>query len=156
MDGQIEEKQRIRKENIAVTLRDLEEDYKRCYSLIRKTYGYLENVGLKEFNKYSKYKWSYDHESGFNYVCIRFGSSLIKKSLIKRRAYLEEEELYKWIENKDLVCEALGEAYEYIDKKLDKLKCKMDEMKEQIEDYEKRLEGIGKDFDEVKAHKELR
>jgi hypothetical protein len=156
MDDHSEEKQRRRREDIAGTLQALEDEYLRCYRLIRKTYDYLEKVGLREFNKYATYKWSFDRENGFSYVCIRLGSSLVKKSLIKRRAYLEEEELYRWIENKDLVFEALDEAYRYIDEKLAKLRLKMGEMQEQLEGYEERLEGMDKAYDEVTAHKELR
>ena len=151
MDEPVEEQQRRRKENIAVTLRALEEDYNKCYSLIRKTYGYLEKLSLREFNKYSKYKWSLDKDKdrGYSYVCVRFGASLVKKSLIKRSGSLSEEELYQWIENKDMVLESLEEAYKFIDDKLDVLKLKMDEMKEQVEKYEQRLEGIGEAYDTI-------
>jgi hypothetical protein len=138
-------------------MQELEDDYKRCYGIIRKTFDYLEKLGLREFNRYSKYKWSFDHEADFNYVCIRAGASLVKKSLIKRRPYLEEAELYRWIENKDLICEALDEAYKYIDEKLSTLKLKMDDMKERVTNYEERLQDINKDYDETsRARKELR
>lgn len=151
-----ESKVQRRKENIADTVRDMEEDYNRCYRIIRKTYEYLEKLGLRDFNKFSKYKWSFDRDNrGFSYVCVRAGSSLIKKSLIKRSGNLKEAELFQWIDNKELVCEALEEAFEYIDEKLSKLKIKMGEMKEEIQGYENRLDGVEQDFDGLKASKEI-
>jgi hypothetical protein len=146
----------VRKENIAVTARELEQDYNRCYSLIRKTFGYLEKLGLRDFNGFAKYKWTFDRDStGLSYVCIRFGSSLRKKSLIKRSGNLSEEELYRWIDDKDLVLEALEEAYRFIDERLDKLKIEMDEMKGKIAGYEDRLEGVARDFDEAGAARKV-
>jgi hypothetical protein len=156
-DEERDEKRDVaRKENIAVTVKELEGDYNRCYSLIRKTFGYLEKLGLRDFNGFAKYKWTFDRDStGLSYVCIRFGSSLRKKSLIKRSGNLSEEELYRWIDNKDLVLEALEEAYRFIDERLDKLKIEMAEMKEKIAGYEDRLEGVGRNFDESDAAKKV-
>jgi archaellum component FlaC len=144
----IEEQQKKSKEKIDVAIKDLEEDYNRCYRIVRKTYEYLEKMGLRDFHKFSKYKWSFDKDNrGFSYVCVRSGSSLLKKSLVKRSGSLEEAELLRWIDDKDLVCEALDEAYVYIDEKLDKLKFKMNEMKERIQGYEDRVEKTGENLE---------
>jgi hypothetical protein len=134
-------------EELDYTLADLQEDYNQCVRTIRKAYSYLEQVGVREFNKYSKYKWSLDRDTGYSYVCIRYGNSLMRKSLVKSSAYLEEAELYKWIENKDLICEALDEACQYIRAKVLKLKRKMDETKLSIMEYEEKLRNLdpGKD-----------
>jgi hypothetical protein len=113
-------------------------------------------MGIKEFNRYSKYKWNYDHDKDCNYVCIRFGNSLSRKIFVKSSAYLEEAELYKWIEDKDLICEALEEAYEYIRKKVRILKLKMEEVKDSIQVYEERLSNLDEEFDAIPvSYKEL-
>lgn len=127
------------------TIASLKEDYNKCYSTIRRTFEYLEKVDLKEFNKYSKYKWSFDREGRCSYVCIRFGNSLARKSLIKRRSYLDNSELYKWIENKELICEALEEAYQFINKRLGEIRIKMNEMRESISSYEDKFNDLNCD-----------
>ena len=145
-----EQRVAARRENISAVLSEMEEDYNRCYAVVRKTFGYLEKLGLREFNQISAYKWSFDKDSrGYGYVCVRFGSSLLKKSLVKRSGALKEEDLYKWIENKNFVIEALDEAYRYIDGKLAKLKLEMGEMKEQLARYEDRVSDVGKQLDEA-------
>lgn len=131
----------VRKE-LDYALLALQEDYKACVKVVRKTFAYLEQVGVKEFNKYSKYKWSLDRESGYSYVCVRYGSSLKKKSLIKGLAHLEDPELYKWIENKDMICEALDEACEYIRARVKTLKRKMGETRASIMEYEEKLNNL--------------
>ncbi|MDR0411478.1 MAG: hypothetical protein LBH75_05855 [Treponema sp.] len=136
--------------NISITLNELEEDYNRCYAIVRKTFDHLERLGLREFNQISTYKWSFDKDSrGYGYVCVRFGSSLLKKSLVKRSGTLKEADLYKWIENKDMVVEALDEAYQYIDGKLAKLKFEMNEMMGQLSRYEERASAAGEQLDEA-------
>lgn len=151
----IEEKRnRKKKNNIDVVLNELEEDYNRCYRIIRKTYEHLERIGLRDFNKFSKYKWSFDRDGrGASYVCVRNGGSLLKKSLVKRSGNLEESELLRWLNDKDLVCEALDEAYEFIDEKIGALKLKMNEMKECIQGYEDRSEGVEENMEAVKVGK---
>ncbi|MDR0558030.1 MAG: hypothetical protein LBG43_09255 [Treponema sp.] len=137
------EKRSREKKNIDIALNELEEDYNKCYRIIRKTYEHLERIGLRDFNKFSKYKWSFDRDGrGASYVCVRNGGSLLKRSLVKRSGNLEEAELLRWLDDKDLVCEALDEAYEYIDEKIGALKLKMNEMKERIQGYEDRSEGM--------------
>lgn len=136
-------------EELDYTLLSLQEDYNHCVKIIRKTYNYLEQVGIQEFNKYSKYKWSLDRDSGCSYVCVRYGSSLKKKSLVKSSAYLEDAELYKWMENKDLVCEALDEACEYIRNKVQTLKRKMEETTFSIMEYGEKLQNLDQAFQEV-------
>ena len=93
------------KEHIDNVLETIEEDYKACLKIIGKYFDYLEKCGLKDFNKFSKYKWTYDRDktNGYSYICIRYRSSLMKKILIKKRAHIEDDELYKWVRNKDLV-----------------------------------------------------
>ncbi|MDR2618547.1 MAG: hypothetical protein LBC62_06725 [Treponema sp.] len=137
------------REELDYTLADLQEDYNQCVRTIRKTYGYLEQVGVREFNKYSKYKWSLDRDRGYSYVCIRSGNSLRRKSLVKSSAYLEDAELYKWIENKDLICEALDEACQYIRDKVRMLKRKMDETKLSIMEYEEKLRNLDEELEEA-------
>jgi hypothetical protein len=137
------------KEELDYTLAGLQEDYNQCVRTVRKTYNYLEQVGVREFNKYSKYKWSLDRDRGYSYVCIRYGSSLGRKSLVKSSAYLEDAELYKWIENKDLICEALDEACQYIRDKVLSLKRKMDEAKLSIMEYEEKLRNLGEELEEA-------
>ncbi|MDR0784868.1 MAG: hypothetical protein LBE74_03170 [Treponema sp.] len=145
-----EQRAAARREDVGATLAELEEDYNRCYAVVRKTFDYLEKLGLREFNQISTYKWSFDKDSrGYGYVCVRFGSSLLKKSLVKRSGALKEEDLYKWIENKDMVIAALDEAYQYIDDKLAKLKLEMGEMKEQLAKYEERASDAGDQLDEA-------
>jgi hypothetical protein len=130
------------------TLFALREDYNRCVKVIRKSYNYLEQVGIKEFNKYSKYKWSLDRSNGYRYVCVRCGSSLNKKSLVKSSGLLEDAEIYKWIENKDLICEALDEACEYIRNKVKTLKRKMEETRQAIGEYEEKLNDLNEELEE--------
>ncbi|MDR2783316.1 MAG: hypothetical protein LBB48_05680 [Treponema sp.] len=152
--GEKEKRSKEKKENIDVALKELEEDYNRCYRIIRKTYEHLERIGLRDFNKFSKYKWSFDRDGrGVSYVCVRNGGSLLKKSLIKRSGSLEEAELFRWLNDKDLVCEALDEAYEYLDEKVCKLKLKMNEMKERIQGYEDKSEGVEENMEAVKVGK---
>ena len=135
------------KEHIDKVLETIEEDYKACLRIIGKYFDYLEKCGLKDFNKFSKYKWTYDRDktNGYSYICIRYRSSLMKKILIKKRAHIEDDELYKWVRNKDLVEEALSEAYEYIEKTLENVKVKIEEIKSVAEEYDKKLEGLQED-----------
>jgi hypothetical protein len=147
------------KEDIDSALRTIDEDYIICFKMIRKMYDYLETFGLKDFNKYSKYKWSYDRDKGkgYSYVCIRFGSSLSRKCLVKRRAYIEDADLHKWVEHKDLIKEALEEAYQYISEKVNAVKKKIEDLKGFMEEYKGKLDDISNDYDEAKlAGKELR
>ncbi|MDR3193045.1 MAG: hypothetical protein LBT87_08275 [Treponema sp.] len=139
------------KEELDYTLAGLQEDYNQCVRTIRKAYSYLEQVGVHEFNKYSKYKWSLDRDRRYSYVCIRYGSSLGRKSLVKSSAYLEDAELYRWIENKDLICEALDEACQYIRNKVLTLKRKMDETKLSIMEYEEKLRNLDEELEKVDA-----
>jgi hypothetical protein len=131
-------------EHIDIAMQTIEEDYKICLRIIGRYFDYLETCGLKEFNKYSKYRWSYDRDrvKGGSYVCIRYGNSLIKKCLIKKRAYIENEDLYKWVRNKELVQEALEEAYQYISNKVSGVKTEIDEMKQTAEEYAEKLENL--------------
>jgi len=136
-------------ENIDAALQIIEEDYKICLRIIGRYFDYLETCGLKEFNKYSKYRWSYDRDrvKGGSYVCIRYGNSLIKKCLVKKRPYIENEDLYKWVRNKDLIHEALEEAYQYIAGKVSGVKGEIDEMKNTAEKYAEKLENLSTDDD---------
>ena len=136
---------------IDLALIAIEEDYKACLKIIGRYFEYLETCGLKEFNKYSKYKWSFDRDKsdGYSYVCIRYGSSLMRKCLVKKRAYIETDDLYKWAENKDLIQESLDEAYEYIVKKINTTKTRIQAMKEIAENYNAKLEGISGDYEKV-------
>lgn len=137
---------------ISQTLQELEEDYNECYRLIRKTYDYLEKIGLRDFNKFSKYTWSFDKDSrGYGYVCIRAGSSLMKKSLVKRSGTMDEADLLRWLDNKDLICEAIDEAYEYIDAALSRFRSKMDDMKNRLKAYEDKAAAVDADLDAVKV-----
>jgi hypothetical protein len=131
-------------EHIDVALQTIEEDYKVCLRIIGRYFDYLETCGLKEFNKYSKYKWSYDRDrsKGGSYVCIRYGNSLIKKCLVKKRAYIENDDLYRWAGNKNLVQEALDEAYQYIVSKVSGVRVRLDDMKKTAEEYAEKLEKI--------------
>jgi hypothetical protein len=131
-------------EHIDIAMQTIEEDYKICLRIIGRYFDYLETCGLKEFNKYSKYRWSYDRDrsKGGSYVCIRYGNSLIKKCLVKKRAYIESEDLYKWVRNKELVQEALEEAYQYIAGKVSGVKTEIDEMKQTAEEYAEKLENL--------------
>ena len=131
----------------------IEEDYKTCLRIIGRYFDYLETCGLREFNRYAKYRWSYDRDrsNGFSYVCIRYGSSLKRKCLVKRRAYIENEELYKWVENKDLVEEALDEAYAYIYKKVSAVKGKIEAMKALAENYEEKLDELSGDYEAMQT-----
>ncbi len=138
-------------EHIDVAMQEIEDDYKVCLKIIGRYFDYLETCGLKEFNKYSKYRWSYDRDrvKGGSYVCIRYGNSLIKKCLVKKRAYIENEDLYKWVRNKQLIQEALEEAYQYIAEKVGGVKTEIDEMKNTAEEYAEKLENLstGNDSD---------
>ena len=135
------------KENIDVVLQSIEDDYKVCLKIIGKYFDYLETCGLKNFNRYSKYKWTYDRDksNGYSYICIRYRNSLKKKSLIKKRAYIEEEDLYQWTKNKALIQEALDEAYQYIAGKLEDAKKKIEEIKGIAEEYNEKLEGLSEE-----------
>jgi hypothetical protein len=139
-------------EQIDVALQTIEDDYKICLRIIGRYFDYLETCGLKEFNKYSKYRWSYDRDrsKGGSYVCIRYGNSLIKKCLVKKRAYIENDELYKWVKNKELVQEALDEAYQYIANKISGVKGKIDDIKKTAEEYAEKLDGISGDAEKEK------
>jgi hypothetical protein len=145
-------------ENIDNALKTIEEDYKICLRIIGKYFDYLEACGLKEFNKFAKYKWTYDRDrdNGYSYVCIRYRSILMKKCLVKKRAFIENDDLYNWVKNKDLINEAIDEAYQYIVNKINAVKSKIEEMKETMEDYEEKLEDISEDYDKMKfAEKKL-
>jgi len=146
------------KDDIDSALRTIDEDYIKCFKVIREIYDYLETFGLKDFNRHSKYKWSYDRDKskGYSYVCIRYGSSLNKKCLIKRRAYIEDADLFKWVGNKELIREALDEAYQFIYMKVNTAKSKIEAMKEITEDYHERLENLSGDHEERLAAKEIR
>jgi len=145
-------------DNIDNALQTIEADYKICLRIIGKYFDYLSTCGLKEFNRFSKYKWSHDRDksNGYSYICIRYGNSLIKKILIKKRAYIEDEDLYRWVDNKDLVEEALDEAYQYIVNKIAAVKLKIEEMKGIAEIYEEKLEDISEDYEKaMTANKKL-
>ena len=134
-------------------LLEIEEDYKVCLRIIGKYFNYLDDCGLKDFNKFSQYKWSYDRDktNGYSYICIRYGSSLFKKSLIKRRAYIETEDLYKWVQNKELIQEAIEEAYQYIVTKINTVKLKLEELKATAVEYEEKLDALSDEYEEA-AH----
>ena len=142
------------KEHIDSAMLAIEEDYKVCLRIIGRYYDYLDTCGLKEFNKYSKYRWSLDRDNkanGYSYVCIRYGNSLLKKCLVKKRPYIEKDDLYKWVENKELVQEALDEAYQFIITKINTVKGKIEAMKEAAENYEEKLEDISEDYEKMKV-----
>jgi len=145
--------------DIDSALRTIDEDYIICFKTIRTMFDYLETFGLKDFNRSSKYKWSFDRDKSkrFSYVCIRYGSSLTKKCVVKRRAYIEDADLYKWVANKDLIREALDEAYQYIFLKVSAVKKKIEDMKEIAEDYREKLDNLSGDYEKDKlAVKQLR
>jgi prefoldin subunit 5 len=142
---QIEEKYK----ELDDTLYTLQEDYNQCVKVLRKTWTYLEQMGIKEFNKYAKYRWSLDRENGYSHVCIRYGNSLTAKRLVKSSGLLEDAELYKWIENKDMICEALDEACQYIRDRVKALKQKMEETKFSIMEYEDKLKDLDEDTEEA-------
>ena len=133
------------------SLFDLQEDYKQCYKIIKKTYELLERIGLTVFNKYSEFKWNYDKDKNCNYICIRSGSSLNHKIYVKSSAFLEEAELYRLIENKDIICDALEEAYEFIRKKIKDLKLNMEEVKNRIMTFEEDIDALNETLDELPA-----
>jgi hypothetical protein len=143
--------------DIETALRAIDEDYIKCFKVIREIYDYLETFGLKDFNRHSKYKWSFDRDKGkgCSYVCIRYGSSLTKKCLVKRRAYIEDSDLYKWVGNKELIREALDEAYQYIYIKVHAVKKKIEDMKDIAEDYKEKLDNLSGDEEARFASKEL-
>ena len=140
------------KENIDIAMQTIEEDYKVCLRIIGRYYDYLNTCGLKEFNKYSKYKWSFDRDksNGYSYLCIRCRSNLTRKCLVKKRAYIEEEDLYRWVNNKELIQEALDEAYQFISNRVNLVKEKIESMKETAEDYEEKLNDLSDDYDTMK------
>ena len=142
----------VMSELIDKALDAIEDDYKICLQIIGKYFDYLDTCGLKEFNKYSNYKWSYDRDksNGYSYVCIRYGNSLEKKCLVKKRPYIENEDLYKWVENKDLIHDALDEAYQYIVKKINTVKINIEAMREAAEKFEEKLEGLFDYYDDEK------
>ena len=144
--------------DIETALRAIDEDYIKCFKVIREIFDYLETFGLKDFNRHSKYKWSFDRDrsKGCSYVCIRYGSSLSKKCLVKRRAYIEDADLYKWVGNKELIQEALDEAYQYIYTKVSAVRKKIEDMKEIAEDYRGKLDNLLGDDAEKLAAKEIR
>ena len=145
------------KEDIESTLRAIEEDYNTCFRLIRRIYEYLDQFGIKEFNRYSQYKWSLDRDKtkGYSYVCVRYGSSLKKKCMIRRRSDMENADLYKWVEHKDFIKEALDEAYQYVQEKVNAVKNKIEDLRTIVEDYEEKLDDISKDYDEKKATRKV-
>jgi hypothetical protein len=124
------------------TLSALREDYNYYMKVLRKTWAYLEQVGIKEFNKYAKYRWSLEREKSYSFVCIRRGNSLTAKRLIKSSGLLEDAELYRWSENPDRICEALDEACRYIRDKVKALKQKMEAAKCSVMEYEDRLKNL--------------
>ena len=143
---------------IVNAMQDIEEDYKICLRIIGRFFDYLDTCGLKEFNKYSQYKWTHDRDksNGYSYVCIRYGSSMIKKVLIKKRPYIESDDLYKWVQKKDIIQEALDEAYQYIVTKISDVKIKLEAIKETAENYEEKLDGLFDDYESAKlANKRL-
>jgi len=144
--------------DIETALRAIDEDYIKCFKVIREIYDYLETFGLKDFNRHSKYKWSFDRDrsKGCSYVCIRYGSSLTKKCLVKRRAYIEDADLYKWVGNKRLIREALDEAYQYVYIKVNAVRKKIANMREIAEDYKEKLDDLSEYSEEELASKELR
>ena len=133
--------------DIESALKAIDDDYIKCFKVIREVFDYLETFGLKDFNRHSKYKWSYDRDKSrrFSYVCIRYGSSLTKKCLVKRRAYIEDADLYKWVENKNQIKEAMDEAYQFIYLKVNTVKKKFDEMKEFAEDCREKLDDLSEE-----------
>ena len=145
------------KKDIEGALRIIEEDYNKCFRVLRKAYEHLHTLGLEDFNKFSKYKWSFDRDKGdkFSYICIRYGSSLSKRCLVKRRPYVEDAELYKWVEQKDMLEEALDEAYQYIFAKISDVKSKMEELKKIAESYEQKLDDVSTIIDEVNITSKL-
>jgi len=148
----------LMKEDIESALRNIEEDYNTCFRMIRRIYDYLEKFGVKEFNKYSTYKWSLDKDKikSFSYVCIRYGSSLKNKCAIKRRSHMESNELYRWVEKKDLIEEALNEAYDYITERVSAVKFKIEGLKETARDIEQKLDAVSQEYDEeIKAAKKV-
>ncbi|MDR1747788.1 MAG: hypothetical protein LBR47_01880 [Spirochaetaceae bacterium] len=146
------------KEHLNGALQIIEDDYRVCFRIIERYFDYLDTCGLKEFNRYSKYKWSFDRDksNGFSYVCIRYRSSLMRKCLVKKRSQMEDDDMYKWVKNKELIREALDEAYQYIVDKINAVKSEIEEIKEFAEDYDEKLEDISEDFDKTKfANKRL-
>jgi hypothetical protein len=132
------------------TLTDVQEEYNRAVKIIRKTYSYLERIGLKDFNRYSKFKWSLDRdERGYSYVCVRLGASLTRKSLVKNSGLLEDAELYQWVENQSIVCEALDEAGDYLREKVKNLKRLMEENRARLDNFEEKFSDIEETLAEV-------
>jgi hypothetical protein len=140
------------KEHIDSAMLAIEEDYKVCLRIIGRYFDYLDTCGLKEFNKYSKYRWTLDRDkgNGYSYVCIRYGNSLLKKCLVKKRPYIEKDDLYKWVQNKKLIQEALEEAYQFIVSKVNTVKDEIEAIKEAAENYEEKLGDISEDYEKVK------
>ena len=75
---------------------------------------------------------------------------------MKRRAYIEDADLYKWVGNKELIREALDEAYQYIYLKVTAVKKKIEDMKGIAEDYQEKLDNLSGDSEERLASKEIR
>jgi len=142
-------------ENIENAIKVIEDDYRICFRIIGKYFDYLETLDLKEFNKFSKYKWSYDRDksNGYSYVCIRYGSSLERKILVKKRAYIKDEDLYKWVDNKKFVEEALDEAHKYIVDRVTSVMLSIEEMKEIAVGYNEKLKDISEDYEKAMAFK---
>jgi hypothetical protein len=132
-------------------LQTIEEDYNASQRIIEKYFGYLDTCGLKDFNRFSKYKWTHDRDksNGFSYICIRYRASLMKKCVVKKRSHMSDEDMYKWAANKELIRDALDEAYEYIVTKISALKSKIGEIKEVAKEYEDKLNNISEDFDKT-------
>ncbi|MDR0447638.1 MAG: hypothetical protein LBH07_03120 [Treponema sp.] len=131
----------------------IEEDYKECFKMISKFFDYLETFGLKEFNGFSKYKWSndLDKNKGGSYICIRSGNSLNRKCDIKKRSHMEDSELFKWADHKELLKDAMDEAYQYIEKKVNIIKNKIEELKEIAQLYEKKLDDVTLEYDAIRS-----
>ena len=139
-------------DNIDNSMKTIEEDYKVVLRIMGNYFDYLETCGLKDFNKFSRFKWSYDRDksNGYSYICIRYRSNLMKKCLVKKRAYIEDEDLYRWVQNKELIEEALEEAYQYIVNKVNTVKFKLEEIKTVAENFEEKLEDISEDYEKIK------
>jgi len=148
----------VEKNDIESARKAIDEDYIACFKTIRTMYDYLETFGLKDFNRHSKYKWNFDRDKskGYSYVCIRYGSSLNQKCVVKRRAYIEDADLYKWVVNKELIREALDEAYQYIYITVNAVKSKMEDMKEISEDYREKLDDLSEDYEKKLTAREIR
>ena len=74
----------------------------------------------------------------------------MKKCLVKKSAYIEDDDLYRWVEHKELISEALDEAWQYIVTKINSVKTNIEEIKNAAEDYEGKLNNISDDFEKAK------